>query len=423
MATLKYFTRTKKQSGNLTPVYCRLRSGRVIDLTAKSGVSVQPDHFSNLKGAIKPNADFKGVDHTRKDLKDLKDHIFAELAIVKDKPSKDWLQLTIDKYHNPEKYKPKVYDLFSYIENFIETTKNRTNRQTGRPISYMLIKTYERVFYFLKEFADEQGKPVDFEDINIGFYDEFMAFLQKKKLALNSVGRIIQVLKTFLNAATDEGYNTNLQYKNKRFTTVREDSESIYLTEDEIQQIYKLDLSDNLELDRIRDLFVIGCWIGQRYSDWNKVTQNNIKGDFLEIKQQKTGQSVVIPLHSTVKLILAKYEGILPPVPYNNDVNAGLKKIAAIAKLNEPTHKAITKGGKTISKKYPKWQLVTTHAARRSFATNLYNRGLDTYTIKQITGHKTEASFLQYIRVTPTEYAEKLRQFWSTPAPLKVVRS
>ena len=61
--------------------------------------------------------------------------------------------------------------------------------------------------------------------------------------------------------------------------------------------------------------------------------------------------------------------------------------------------------------KYPKYELVSSHVCRRSFATNLYGK-IDTLTIMKITGHKTEKQFLEYIKITPKEYAEKLKDFW-----------
>ena len=73
----------------------------------------------------------------------------------------------------------------------------------------------------------------------------------------------------------------------------------------------------------------------------------------------------------------------------------------------------------TTTKK--KYELITTHTARRSFATNLYNKGLNTITIRAITGHKDDKAFLRYIKVTPKDQARKLEAFWKTES-LKVVK-
>ena len=84
-----------------------------------------------------------------------------------------------------------------------------------------------------------------------------------------------------------------------------------------------------------------------------------------------------------------------------------------IVGINEPVHKGITKGGQKITKKYKKYELVTAHTGRRGFATNLYKQGFPALSIMQITGHKSEQSFLKYIKVTPREHAEKLKEFWN----------
>jgi integrase len=202
---------------------------------------------------------------------------------------------------------------------------------------------------------------------------------------------------------------------------ISEESESIYLNETELEKIYNLDLSENERLDRVRDLFLIGCWTGLRFSDWNKVTPENIKDGFLELKQQKTGGAVVIPLHSVVTQIIKKHNGELPELISSQKTNDYLKEVAQKAGIKETVHKSITRGGIKVSKAYKKYELVTTHTGRRSFSTNLYRAGLDTLTIMQITGHKTEQAFLKYIKVTPREHAEKLRTFWQDRVKLKVV--
>jgi integrase len=140
----------------------------------------------------------------------------------------------------------------------------------------------------------------------------------------------------------------------------------------------------------------------------------------IHIKQHKTGKKVIIPLHPVVTAILNKYHGVLPKPVTNQEFNRELKNIAEAAKIKEQTHKAITKGGVKTSKAYPKHKLVSSHCARRSFATNLYKSGFPTISIMAITGHTTERSFLKYIKVTPDEHALKLQEHWGNQH-LKVV--
>ena len=93
----------------------------------------------------------------------------------------------------------------------------------------------------------------------------------------------------------------------------------------------------------------------------------------------------------------------MPRVISNQRFNEYLKEVAKKAELKEKVHISITRGGITASTAYKKYKLVTTHTGRRSFATNNYNMGVPSLTIMAITGHKTEAAFLKYIKVTPKE--------------------
>jgi integrase len=54
------------------------------------------------------------------------------------------------------------------------------------------------------------------------------------------------------------------------------------------------------------------------------------------------------------------------------------------------------------------YECISSHTARRSFATNLYLDGYPTIEIQKITGHKTETSFMKYIRVTKLDAAKRL---------------
>jgi site-specific recombinase XerD len=420
MATLKFFTRQNSKTEKLSTIYCRLKDGRETDLTVKSGLQIRADFFNNKTGTIRNKAEFTGKDKFEKKLRDLKNHIFDNFTSLNEPPTKQWLIETIDKKNNPEKHKKKEHNLFSFIRDFIDKAPTRITK-TGRPVCYKQIREYERTFYYLEKYATAKQRKIDFKDVDLNFYYDFVEYLQSLKLAQNTIGKKIQTLKIFLNAATDRNLNVNRQFKSHRFTAISEETESIYLNENELEKINKLDLSKDKRLDKIRDLFLIGCWTGLRFSDWDKVTKENIKDDFLELKQQKTGGAVVIPLHPIVTKIMVKYNGKLPELISCQKFNDYLKEVAKKAKLNDTVHKSITRGGIKVSKAHKKYEMVTTHTGRRSFATNLYKAGLPTLSIMQITGHRTEKAFLKYIKVTPREHAEKLRTFWQDRVKLKVV--
>lgn len=416
MATVNYFIRSKKKTGKLSSILLRLKAGTEVDLTAKSGLMVMAEHWNSRTKSVRIIVDAENKDDVNKKLRELSTHILNALP---DKPvSKDWLEKTIDAYHNPKKTakKKNTTTLFSFIQDFIDKAPTRPNPKSGRPVCYKMIREYERTFELLKEYCKEKRKKVDFEHIDLNFYHDFSAYLTSLNLATNTIGKKIQTLKIFLNAATDAGHNTYTHYKSHRFTCIKEETESIHLTQEELQKLYNHDFSKNHRLEKIRDLFLIGAWTGLRFSDWNQVTPENIDDGLLMVKQSKTGGKIWIPLHPMVESIINKYDGELPEVPSNQKFNDYLKEVGEIAKINAPFKKSITKGGVKQTTVYKKHTLLTTHAARRSFATNAYNAGVPSLTIMAITGHKTETSFLKYLKVTPKEHALKLKDFWQKAA-------
>lgn len=297
--------------------------------------------------------------------------------------------------------KPKQLSFFEFIENYIEESKLNKSKGT--------IKVYNTTFTYLKEYA-EKYKPINFESITLEFYNHYLGFLKKHNLSNNTVGKHIKTIKSFMNEATERGYNTNLEFRNKRFKTIREESDTVYLNVDELKQIEKLDLKASPRLEKVRDLFLIGCYTGLRFSDFTQIKPENIVANntVIEIRTKKTGQRVSIPLHKTVRTILKKYNNNLPKAYTNQTMNDYLKEVVSLAGIKEQVETTITKGGKIIKKPISKHKLVSTHTARRSFATNLYLAEVPTISIMKITGHKTERSFLQYIRVSQKENADKL---------------
>lgn len=453
MATIRFFTRTiTKDKNALVPIYVRLKSGRKVDLVSKADILIKPDNWSNETQQARQRADVfrsKTGDTEKTGRQNFNDKIIGLRSAIESELMKahqaditpEWLKTAIDRHWNPEKYK---ITLFSFIQSFIDKSITKPNSKTGRPVSYKMQREYEVTFNYLKDYSAKTGKIFDFKDIDLSFYDGFIQYLQEahpvksshpkgkvtdtqgldkkkeKKLAVNTIGKKIQTLKIFLNAAKEEGKNSFDGYKSKKFVAMSEDSETIYLNESELTTIYEHDFSKNPSLDRVRDLFLVGCWTGCRFSDIGQITPESITDGLIHLKQYKTGKKVIIPLHPIVTAILNKYDGCLPKAISNQKFNKSLKDIAEAAKINEMTHKAITKGDVKVSTSYKKHELVTTHTARRSFATNLYKSGFPTLSIMAITGHTTEKSFLKYIKVTPDEHAKKLQIHWEN-RHLKVV--
>lgn len=303
--------------------------------------------------------------------------------------------------------------LHGFVEAFLIRNKERTNPNTGKIISYKVQQEHKRTFHYMQEYERERlnGKQLDFDDITIDFYSDFTAYLQSLGLALNTIGHKIQTLKVWLNEATFKGINTNNQYKNQRFRAITEQTDSVYLSVKELEQIYSTDCKSE-RLNKVKDLFLVGAFTGLRFSDVTSLTKENIKGSTISIEQHKTGKRVAIPLHPIVIDIWRKYGEKLPKPISNQKFNEYIKEVCKLAGIDSIEQKNITKGGFRVRQSFKKYELITSHTARRSFATNLYLSGFPAISIMPITGHTTERAFMRYIRVTPEQHAELLRKHW-----------
>jgi integrase len=197
------------------------------------------------------------------------------------------------------------------------------------------------------------------------------------------------------------------------FYVFSEESDTIYLNEDELQKLKDTDLSESPFLDRVRDWFLLLAWTGCRFSDLEKVTKTDIKNNFITFRQQKTNNKVTIPLHPVVIEVLEKYNNDLPAEISNQKFNEYIKIVCQKAELFSPETTTRTVGGKLVTEKFAKWELVTSHTGRRSFCTNMYKRGLPSLMIMSVSGHTTEKAFLGYIKVTQEEHAEMMAKQWA----------
>ena len=398
---------------DIANILVRFSNGRQFDIVALTQKQIKPDFWNNEKGIVRQRAEFIEKDKFQKSLNDLNKHILSEFDNTPDKSKidKDWLNTTIDKFQNPGKYLQDNLTLFGFIQHFVSNSKTRINPNTGNPVCYKMRREYEVTYNYLKEYAQEYKEP-DFIDIDLEFYQQFIDFLRGKNLKTNTIGKKIQTLKIFLNTANEQGINPYQKFKSRKFKSLSEESENTYLTKEELKQFYEFDFSKKPSLERVRDLFIVGCWTGLRFSDIQQITPDKINGDFIEVKQKKTGKKVVIPVHHTVREILRKYNGELPQAISNQKFNEYLKEAAKIAKLKAPFTKTIVKSGLKVEKKYPKHELISSHTARRSFCTNAYKDNIPTLAIMAISGHRTEKAFLKYIKADGKEHAKKVLQVW-----------
>lgn len=191
-----------------------------------------------------------------------------------------------------------------------------------------------------------------------------------------------------------------------------EPTNAVFLSMNEITRIYyyKFIKQDKRKAkERIRDLFVVGCLTALRYSDYSTLTKDNFQDDYIVKRTKKTNVTVKVPMHDYIKEIIAKYGGNIPSGLCIQYFNKYLKVIMKEIGLDDKITFSFTKGGQLYTVTREKWELISSHTARRSAATNLYLTGrMKTLEIMRLTGHKTESNFFRYIRLTSEDTARSI---------------
>jgi integrase len=331
-------------------------------------------------------------------------------------PTPEQLRQKLQDFLDQNKEEPKDGPtLFKLIDRFVAGEI----KTKGQEKSQSTLDNYEAVKKHLEAFQKVTRYKVDFDTITLDFFYTYISFLKKLKwsggtgLGQNTIAKDIRLLKVFMGEAVDLGYTKNFEFKNKKFTVKEEETDAVYLTEKEIIALYNFDLSNHRsfkKLDAVRDLFVVGCFTGLRYSDYSNIKPENIVQQdaelYIKMITQKTKDLVIIPANPVVLQIFKKYENNanrLPRSLSNQKFNDYVKDVCKAAEFNEV-------GRLSTDPTKPLWECVSSHTARRSMATNLYLEGFPTIDLMKITGHKTEKAFLKYIRVSKLDTAKRLNE-------------
>lgn len=372
-------------------------------LKYSTGIKILPEHWNAKEQKARDIRKLPQANEINAQLANMSNCVESEYRrLINDKitPTNERLRVKLDELLLKKEFRDSK-DFIGFIEDYIQQTNKRFNT----------VKQYNTALSRLKEYQVFKRKNLCFDDIDLNFYEDFTNYLTKhKNYGINTIGTIFKNIKVFMSEAVERGLTNNNQFRSKKFKKTAESSESIYLTVEEIDLLYQLDLSNNPRLDRVRDIFIIGCYTGLRFSDLSQIKDENLIDNNTKIKitTQKTDQLVIIPLHRYVKAIIAKYNGLPPSLISNQRMNEYLKELGKLADLNTEVVLTFTKGGHKVSEAFKKYELITVHTARRSFATNAYLNDVPSISIMKITGHKTEKAFLTYIKISQEDNANKL---------------
>jgi integrase len=415
MASINFLYRSTKEKSNLVLRLLYRYNGADYVFGAKTKFEIEKNYWS--KQHKKKSKDIEITNKqtdVNNELNKIENHvlnIFNSASI--ETINKDWLQTEIDNYYNPKKETKIPTNLIDYIDFYLDYRKNEiteTNKSKCRVIKNKLIK-YETFI----------NKKILIKNINDSFKNEFVNYQKERMYSQNTIQREFVNIKTFCKHARYLGLETHPQLDSLRID--RQKVEKIYLTFGDltkIETISKEKLTDSL--DNAKDWLIISCYTGQRVSDFMRFTDEQIRIEdgkhLLEFTQKKTGKNMTVPLHPKVLEILNKRNGKFPYSISDQKYNDFIKTVCELAKINE-----LTKGSKLVetetdSKVYrkktglfKKFDLVTSHIGRRSFASNFYGKIPTTYLI-YVTGHSTEAMFLNYIGKSNKDLALEITNYF-----------
>jgi len=321
-----------------------------------------------------------------------------------------------------EKVKPAAANddrpvtIINFFQSLIDDTRNKKRlKPDGGIIGEETIETYELTKKHFAKFQAKGSKVYTMADLSQKLVDSFSDYLNiTLKMAFNGSGKYMKTFNTMMGYAKRKKLISVETVMDTKVTVTKETPDNIYLTEQEIADMVGLKGFESSLYETIRDYFVLGCQTGLRFSDYSKINNARIDNGFIYLSQKKTQGRVTIPVHPLVSQIFGKYpDGKLPKCPSNQVFNRYLKDIGEmLPALHAEFHKTITRARVPETTIYKKFQLLQTHSARRSFATNEYLAGTPTTTIMAITGHKTEKSFRSYIKADSLQHAMVLRDRW-----------
>ena len=302
---------------------------------------------------------------------------------------------------------PKTF--FSLFDDFTKESAYTSNWSSATLAKFKVVKNH------LKNFKSN----LTFEFLNEKGLVDYCVFLRDKRDMRNSsVVKHVGFLKWFLRWATAKGHNTNNDYLNFKPKLKFSERKIIFLTWDELMLVYNFEIQETKNyLDRVRDVFCFCCFTSLRYSDAFNLKRSDIKDNALSITTIKTSDSIRIELNKYSKSILDKYSdesfnnNKALPVISNQKMNEYLKELGEMCGLNEPQTVVYFKGNQRIEEIYPKYELLGTHAGRRTFICNALALGIPADVVMKWTGHSDYKAMKPYIDIADQTKVKSMKLF------------
>ena len=444
MATT-FTIRTSKKSGDTSIIARVQRPEHGIDLRIATGLKADIEKWNNAKASIRARDNYrrdnKALFDKMDEIEKALDDASREGALSGDQ-AKEIILGIVNREVREQQAKEKEekarieaeakrVTFMQYFRRFVKDMENGdavSNRSTE--YANQSRKNYTSTLHKLEKYERARKIALDWSDIDMMFFKDFDKYLRDQGAKQNTISKHFRVIKTIVHRAHDEGLTDNTIFTNTRFRVSETEAENVYLTLDELDAIKAVDLSgQSAGHEWARDIFLLGCWCGQRISDYNNIKPENIRTErkkvivegengqedrievvervFIDITQKKTGVKVSIPANAEIRRILAKYDNNLPSLQ-DQVFNRYIKDVCRLAGINDIVTITSVKGGKKVTEQHKKWECCTSHTARRTFCTLAFLSGMEAMDICKCSGHQSEKMLRKYIKADELETARKL---------------
>ncbi|MBF9239282.1 site-specific integrase [Hymenobacter sp. BT683] len=297
--------------------------------------------------------------------------------------------------------------LLEHLDSWIESAKRDRAPST--------IKAYNTLRQHLIAYSKLRRLRLEFASLDVAFCEAFKSYLLKTLSMGNaSVNNQVKNLKVFLGQTFEQELHGYAHFK--RFRKMEAVApEVVYLTAAEKARLFALPLAHIPYLEQTRDIFLFECETGLRFSDVLALRAEQVTNDSLVLTTQKTGDLLKVPLSPVAQGILKRYagraDGRALPVISNQKTNAHLKTLGKLARIDAPTTTSQHKGSERVATTRPKYELMGTHTARRTFVTLALEGGMRPETLMRITGHKDYKMLHRYLKITDSVVQDEFAQY------------
>ena len=374
-------------------------------------ISVFEDQWDNESMFAKPtkaHRDTKNINEVIFDYRNRVSSIFETASLNNRIPTKEEVNAAFSDGTDYEEEADNFHPIPETINEFI---KNQSAERGWVPIT-------ARKFINIRQDLLHAGLK-NVEELNGEGVQKLMDYLNTRNLENAVYMKKASVLRWFLNWCRKMGYIDNEDYKLHMPHLKCPQKEVIYLNWEELLQLYYFNYGSHYALDQARDVFCFCAFTGLRYSDAKRLKWSDVRGDHISIVTQKTSNALKIELNKYSRSIIEKYRKVgvyspddlvLPAISIQKG-NEHLKDCAMLAQIDEPLRLVSYRGSERVDKSVLKWEVITTHCARRTFVVNALRLGIPAEVIMKWTGHSDFKAMKPYVAIVDELKKENMARF------------